>query len=164
MQKIIFLDFDGVLLCDPSARAQADAGLTHNNYLSTVEFDPEPVANLNRILGVSGAEIVLSTSWASHSISDISRCLLRNGIDPSLIYTYDDPSARTYMTPRRLNSARDSEIGRWLDRHPHVTNWVAIDDLPSVKNLGPRGLQTDPVVGLDSQTAAEALRWLQKSG
>ena len=162
MTKIIFLDFDGVLLPDNVAVEQANQGLTVGNYLQTVKFDADCVNNLNALLLASGAEIVLSTSWArGHSISDLGNCLMRNGIDPGRLFEYDDPGERAYMTPRNMSSGRSSEIGWWLDAHPEIDKWVAIDDDPSVLHLKDHAVRTNPTVGFDKSALSRAVNILQ---
>jgi len=162
MTKIVFLDFDGVLLPDPDARAQAVEGLSTSNYLQKVIFNTNCVANLNQLLKQSHAEIVLSTSWADgNSISALSNCLLRNGIDPSCIFEYDDPSEGNYMTPRQQGSNRGQEVLNWLSDHPEINTWVAIDDNPAILYLKTNYVRTHPDHGLDKDGVSKALSFLQ---
>ncbi len=161
MTKILFLDFDGVLLPDPLAQEQANQGLTHANYLDKVVFDHQCVSNLMHILNTTQTEIVLSTSWAmGHSFSQITSCLERNGISTEHVFEWEDPSERSYMTPRKLSSHRVNEIHRWLADHPEITNWVAVDDITGIASLGPRAIVTDPTVGLSHSDAAKAIAML----
>lgn len=160
MTKIIFLDFDGVLLPDNQAVDQSNQGLTMSNYLSTVEFDRDCVLHLNALLLASHAEIVLSTSWAQgHSIGDLSNCLMRNGIDPGHLFEYDDPSEKAYMTPRS-SSSRSKQIEDWIAQHPEVNNWVALDDDSSVLHLGAHSVRTNPARGFDSEALNKAVKIL----
>ena len=162
MSKVIFLDWDGVLLTDQSARHQVDQGLTVNNYLHTVVFDPHCVHNLLTLIDRSSACVVLSTSWAQgNTWSEISTCLLRNGIDPSLVWEWDDPSERTYMTPRKFNSSRAHEVQAWMHMHEEVQHWVAVDDDVSIAALAPHAVITDPRRGLDTSSMNNALRALK---
>lgn len=157
MTKVIFLDFDGVLLSDGMALVQSEAGLTHDNYLDRVEFDSDCVANLNSLLASSGAQIVLSTSWAQgNSFSSLSNCLLRNGIDSSLVWESDDPGEGSYMTPRNQGNHRGFEIAEWIDQHPEITVWCAIDDQPSIRVLGKHAVITDPARGFDKAALRKA--------
>lgn len=155
---IIFLDFDGVLLSDPSALQQSQQGLTHANYLEKVVFDPGCVNNLNHILTQTHAQIVLSTSWAlGHPLSSLADCLDRNNINSSRIFEYEDPSLANYMTPRKFTSNRANEIGWWLEDHADISNWVALDDMQIIRQLGPRSIVTDPTIGLTKTDVAKAV-------
>jgi hypothetical protein len=157
MTKIVFLDFDGVLLPDPDAREQANQGLNTSNYLQKVVFNPICVANLNHLLQTTHAEIVLSTSWADgHSISELSHCLMRNGIDPSCIFEYDDPGESNYMTPRSTISNRGQEIQNWINNHPEISSWVAIDDNAAILYLKSNYVRTHPDHGFNKQCLEKA--------
>ncbi len=161
MTKIVFLDFDGVLLPDPDARAQAEKGLTQSNYLATVVFNPLCVANLLSLVKSQHCEIVLSTSWAAgNSMSQLSNCLMRNGIDPTLIFEYDDPGEKNYMTPRD-STIRGEQIQSWLREHPEITQWVAIDDDSTVLLLKQNFVRTNPSLGFDKVALQKSLAILQ---
>lgn len=159
MTKILFLDFDGVLLPDQLALRQTqENALNKDNYLEIVEFDQHCVDNLNKIIAATHAEIVLSTSWAmGNSISKLSNCLLRNGIDPSNIFEYDDPIHGSWMTPRKMSSLRSNEIGWWIANHPEISNWVAIDDDPSILHLKTNYVRTNPAIGLSEEAVTKAI-------
>jgi len=159
--KVVFLDFDGVLLPDPDAHAQAQNGMNSSNYLSSVVFNPLCVSNLLHLLNKTGAEIVLSTSWADgHSLSDLSNCLMRNGIDPTLIFDYDDPGEKTYMTPRDPKYNRGEEVRAWLTEHTEIQQWVALDDNPSIMLLRERVVRTNPSRGFDRAALQKAMSFL----
>jgi hypothetical protein len=162
MSKVIFLDFDGVLLTDDQTQQQVNRSLTTQNYLKTVSFDPTAVANVNRLIESTGAQLVLSTSWADgNSFSSLANCLMRNRIDPGNIWEYDDPSQGSWMTPRSSNSNRAQEIATWLESHPEVSDWCAIDDRSEIDQLGSRAVKTDPRKGFDNSALAQALKILR---
>lgn len=164
MTKVIFLDFDGVLLSDGMALVQSEAGLTHENYLERVEFDSDCVTNLNSLLGSSGAQLVLSTSWAQgNSFSSLSNCLLRNGIDSSLVWESNDPSEGSYMTPRDQGNHRGFEIASWIEQHPEIVGWCAIDDRRDISVLGSHAVITDPSRGFDQAALQRARRAMSRS-
>lgn len=159
--KIVFLDFDGVLLPDPMAQQQTNDGMNSSNYLETVAFDPACVSNLNHLLHKTDAEIVLSTSWAKgHSISQLSNCLLRNGIDPTRIFEYDDPGDGNWMTPRDRGFNRGEEIREWLQAHPEIQQWAALDDNSTVMLLRRNFVRTNPTRGFDKHCLQTALSFL----
>ena len=161
MSKVIFLDFDGVLLTDRAAQQQTNRGLTVQNYLQTVVFDSHCVSRLNQLIEHTDAQLVLSTSWADgHSFSSLANCLMRNGIDPGHIWEYDDPSQAAWMTPRTGSSNRAREITSWLDAHPEITDWCAIDDRSEIDQLGARAVKTDPTKGFDSAALSQAVKIL----
>ena len=164
MLKIVFLDFDGVLLPDSQAFDQSQQGLTVHNYLETVIFDPKCVSQVNHIIAQTQAQIVLSTSWArGHTFSQLCACLTRNHIDCSHIYEYEDPSLGDWRTPRTMSSDRAREILLWLEDHPFVKQWCALDDQLNIARLGKRAIVIDPQMGIGSSNAAHAINLLFKS-
>lgn len=66
-QKVLFLDFDGVINTDRMAiDALTKEGVWRDEY--GLKFDPESVSNLRRILDHTGARIVAITSWKQYGI------------------------------------------------------------------------------------------------
>ena len=65
------------------------------------------------------------------------------------------------MTPRKLSSLRSQEISWWLDDHPEVDQWVAIDDDPSISNLQSNYVMTDPNIGLNLHVTKKAYKFLK---
>lgn len=60
LNKIIFLDFDGVL---NTARWHSQANEDEQKDEYGDSFDPEAVTNLAKIIEETGADIVVSSSW-----------------------------------------------------------------------------------------------------
>lgn len=165
MTKIIFLDFDGVLLTIGDTKLQIDFdGLTRSNYLDTVVFTKECVCNLNDLLNATQAKIVMSTSWADHqNISVIGSCLERNNIDPTNIFEYDLGIDGDWKTPRKLTSHRYHEIKWWMNDHPEIKKWAVLDDDPSVRHLEQTHVvKTNPEIGLGSSDLIKAIKILNE--
>lgn len=76
---------------------------------------------LLRLVGFSGAKIVVSSTWGLQGYETNCTVLGQNGIDPALLH-------EDWITPRKMSSSRASEIKWWLGDHPEVTHYVAIDD------------------------------------
>jgi hypothetical protein len=126
--KIIFLDIDGPML---PMRAFF---LPENNQKNSNRhyFDPIAVSMINRLLETSRAKIVISSSWADQGLGVITKAFSLNNI--SIKSLHED-----WMTPRpngECNPNRVIEIVGWLNKHPEVTHYVAIDDMQmELKNL-----------------------------
>jgi hypothetical protein len=115
VSKIIFLDIDGPMIpVRAYFLAKPDSGT-----LST--FDPLASVMLNKLLEISGAKLVISSIKASSGYDEMVKLLEDNGISPS--HMHED-----WVTPRRMSSYRIHEICWWLEKHPEVTHYVAIDD------------------------------------
>ena len=129
--KVLFLDHYGVMCLStkPVTRTQfsmpaedefADTGITFFS-----DFDPKAVAVLNDIIALTGAEIVISSDWKRETtLSGMCEFYQRQGIKKMPIaYTDWLPGAPTY------HEQRAGEINAWLEQHPEITQWAAVDDL-----------------------------------
>ena len=156
MSKIIFLDNDGVICLSNnwgSRFKKTKDFYTEDNPRNFGDetpvkyrfdnFDEKAIKVLNEILEVTGAEIVVSSDWRYHAtLEELGEYYLSQGIIKAPIditsHTKDiDPEAWRLLRHRAdLELERSIEILDWLNRHPEVTHWVAIDDLNmSVKYL-----------------------------
>ena len=131
--KIIFLDIDGVL----------------NNYATLgegINWEPDLVKILNRIIKETKAEIVLSSTW--RQITQY-RDVIKN--DMKINYIGKTP---------KLWKKRGVEIQTWLDENPGVENFIILDDDSDMVHLMPHLLQTDGEFGLTNEIANEAIKRL----
>lgn len=130
MNKVIFLDIDGVIATSPCWFMKKKPEL-----LDSYPFDRKAVKVLNDILMKTGAEIVLSSDWKLHHdlkelkiIFDMN-CLIKSPIDVTPDFSnsgkYDPWS---YSTPS-LESIRRSEINTYLREHSSINRYVIVDDL-----------------------------------
>lgn len=128
MKQIVFLDIDGAL-------GKFGREVPHL-------LDADCTRRVRRLLGrETGA--VLSSSWPG----EIATAILReHGIERYDVLGYD----------RRTYSGRPREILAWLEDHPEVTSWVALDDdrmtLPEPWRL----VLTDGDVGITDRDADAA--------
>lgn len=105
MNKIIFLDIDGVLNDAPTI-------LGTGNDLPTMEH----LECLKQIVDATGAEIVLSSSWRLYKryTKDVNIALKK--VNLHLIDVTEELKER------------DEEIREWLERHPEVEQYLILDD------------------------------------
>jgi len=113
--KIIFLDIDG-----PMIPVRAYYMLNQTKPLVTV-FDPCAVSLLLRLLEDANAKLVISSTWGVKGRDAVVQVLAANGIDETFLH-------EDWITPRKLSSYRCHEIRWWLDNHPEVSHYVAIED------------------------------------
>lgn len=148
--KVLFLDIDGVL--------------NHTVFFNTVPtahedpIDEESVFELNGIILDTGALVVVSSDWRRHhSAADLHKRLVDKGFKGRVIDTtpvLDSPS----LSRRDLERTRVEEINLWLQTHPGVSSWVAIDDMDLAQGgLDPQHfVKTSFVTGLTQHQAFEA--------
>jgi hypothetical protein len=136
--KIIFLDHDGVI-CLPH-----NWGSRYKNQLGFDDLDKSAVKILNEVLNQTNAEIVISSDWR----------VLSDDIELGYHYSKFKVNKLPYaFTPDLLNNFPDltkeqlriMEIQNWLEIHPRITHWVAIDDL----FLGRKNEETGEIIHLN---------------
>lgn len=156
--KVIFLDNDGVICLSSNwgSRLKKQKKLGYNptfndNSELPVEyrfdnFDVKAVKILNEILEKTGAEIVVSSDWRYHATLEelgeyyTSKGIIKKPIGVTDMFKDIFPKEWRYLRFRAdMELERSMEIGHWLENHPEVTHWVAVDDLDmSVNFLGNR--------------------------
>jgi len=156
--KVIFLDNDGVICLannwgsrhkkqkkffteDNPRKGFGDNGPVEVRFDN---FDQKAVKVLNKILEETGAEIVVSSDWRYHAnleeLGDYyeSQGIIKRPIEVTDRFKDIFPKEWTSLRFRaELELERSMEINHWVENHPDVTHWVAIDDLDmSVDYLG----------------------------
>ncbi len=148
--KILFLDNDGVICLynNWGGRAKKWSKYRSENPESSSnlkeapveirfdDFDKKAIKILNEVLLETGAEIVVSSDWKLHAnLEELGDYYEAQGIikrpiaiTPNL-HEFDPETNGLFMWKRWLERKRILEIGRYLQLHPEITNWVAIDDL-----------------------------------
>jgi hypothetical protein len=156
--KVIFLDNDGVICLSNnwgSRFKKQKAFFTEDNPRKSFgdngpvevrfdNFDKKAISVLNSILEETGAEIIVSSDWRFHAnLEELGDYYESQGIIKRPIAVTDKfkdiyPKEWSRLRFRAdLELERSMEINHWLENHPDVTNWVAIDDLDmSVDYLG----------------------------
>lgn len=135
--KIIFLDIDGVL---NNQKNCSDPPLCEQKNKIESYMDPSAITYVNRLIADHNAKIVMSTTWRMHD-KDIQRplskatdnfdlrdFLVRSGLTNNFHEDWYTP------IPERFGEIingrpRGFEINDWLENHPEITNWVALDDV-----------------------------------
>ena len=116
--KVLFLDFDGVL--------NGSDYLTHLEYDGplgvAVELDPKAVVKLNTIVGSTGADIVISSTWRLlHPLDELEQILVAR----KFVY----PEKILGVTPCHSDRGRGGEIQAWLHDHSWDEYAVVDDDV-----------------------------------
>jgi len=149
VQRVVFLDFDGVL----NSRGFFDGmGLDERSVDDLRRrLDPLLVARVQRLCAMSGACVVVSSSWRLRcKLPRLKRALAERGLEARVVGT----------TPCVPGAARGAEVARWLERHP-VDGIVVLDDEEDMEGLSPWLVRTRFLTGItddDVRLAAEVLR------
>lgn len=143
--KIIFLDFDGVLNSEMSAVE------TGNRY----KFSKDSVAALNKILQLTDAYIVITSSWReSWTLIENAAVLERAGII----------KGRVVGKTSVLGRERGLEIDSWLRFVPYIVqSFVILDDRDDMALHKDRLIKINPKIGLTLELADQTIELLQRA-
>jgi hypothetical protein len=146
--KVVFLDFDGVLNCKEffllsmverrSHREEEDRDGDRAWELlrEASALDPVLIARLNRLLAVTGAAVVVSSSWRHGRTPEELREIL--GLRGFVGEVYGKTADYNGSWEQRGDEIRD-----WLKEHPEVTTYVVLDDDADMDAVRDRFIQTD---------------------
>lgn len=144
--KIIFLDFDGVLV----------SGFDY--FLGDVP-NKAAVAALNRVIEATGASIVVSSSWrVGTSLKELQETLNNWGVRGIVI-------GKTPVI-KYLNEPRGIEIQEFIEDFTltdDIESFVIIDDNSDMCELKPYLVLTEKRNGLTDSDAEECIKMLNKS-
>ena len=144
--KVIFLDHDGVICLinqwgerykkrreyiEKYGKVDSEKELPVQYRFD--DFDSDAVKTLNDILEKTGAEIVISSDWRKWAtVEEMGDYYTQQGIIKKPIgYTTSIIKGDKIFSNWRteLEETRSYEILQYLDEHPEITHWVAVDDL-----------------------------------
>jgi response regulator RpfG family c-di-GMP phosphodiesterase len=155
MEKVLFLDIDGVLQpptqkrfehikeVDELKKQLSDKyGIDYSDYdkydLLAVyyDWDKVAVAELRRILDTTGAKIVISSDWRVYNpmscLKDYFRIYDLADYVTDYTPTWKYEEAKEYRKREEykdIYEPRVIEILEYLKAHPEIKRWVALDDL-----------------------------------
>ena len=150
-KSVIFLDFDGVmcLLDDFDSRSKKKLKYlkqfpyteetTMPSHVKMDNFNKGAIDVLNSILEETDTEIVVSSDWKLYcSLDELKEMFAKYGVIKAPIDTtpnYPLAHNKQYYKKEELSQYRAIEIKNWLNTHPDVTHWVAVDDLDLSNSL-----------------------------
>ena len=120
--KVIFLDFDGVIIT-PESRERSTRAFDLLNVI-----DERCLRLLNQLIKRTSAKVVISSSWRYFiSCEDIDKCLQEWGFIGEIIGHTPISKFSDYNKYRR-----DQEIKKWLEEHKEAGDYVVLDDQPEI--------------------------------
>jgi hypothetical protein len=118
VDRIVFLDFDGVMIPE---RAYWIEGQTR----PVTKFDPVAVSLINRLCKKASAKVVIVSSWRRTTLAsipeDLKKHLITEGIKEEHIH-------EDHSCPFKFSSNKYSDVSFWLEEHPWVKEYIIIDD------------------------------------
>ena len=149
--KVLFLDFDGVLNSEKYLNTSSEYG---------VIIDPQRMFLLKRIILLTNAKIVLTTSWREHWSQSRNAC---DETGKKINAIFAEHGLEIYDKTPQISRQRETEIEAWLSEHPETENFVVVDDryLDS-KVIRGRFVKTNNYRdGLDESDANEIIKILE---
>lgn len=158
MKKIIFLDFDGVLVTDRYQEEQiASGGVLRDSHGAV--FDPVCIENLRQIIDSTDADIVAISTWK-----------MQMGLD-GLMWMWSSrhmPGHLIDATPDIDPIRRGNEVQAWLDAYGEECRYAIIDDCPILDFFREEQLpflfKVDERTGLDEETMNRVIEHLNFEG
>jgi hypothetical protein len=174
LEKVVFLDIDGVLQPD-NARIhvtedkfklkqffsdlykifKVDYSVYSEIVVMTVYYlwDKESIANLTKLLDLTGAKVVLSSSWRMLPMRMMRDLFRLHGLDR---YYIDNTMREDFRYIEQLRTDceeyknfyvdRVIEILEYLKKYPNIKNYVAIDDMNLIPGLENHFIRTNQIL------------------
>ena len=151
MKKILFLDFDGVMVTDRHLMHLADTNSPLRDDYGSI-FDPVCVECLRQIIDSTDVEIVVTSTWKmERGLNGMQRMWQARNLPGKVIG----------VTPDIDPIHRGNEIEAWLDACGNECQYATIDDCPILDFFREEQLpflfKVDERTGLDEETVRKII-------
>ena len=153
MNKIIFLDFDGVLNTEHYQGLLQYQGKPWQDEYGAF-FDPKAVKQLKRIIDATDADIVVESSWKYLGLDAMKELWEVRNLPGTIID----------ITPSLLGKNKGVEIASWLSKYAKQDiRYVIIDDEYVILDSQlPHFILTNPYEGITEEQANRAISMLKE--
>lgn len=166
MNKVIFLDIDGVLNTK-WWYTQMNRNTPKDKY--GYAFVPKAVANLRRILEETGSNIVISSSWKCMGLSEMEDMWEERNLPGKVIGITPNSVSDELLVDADIDSIklfhiRGEEIKEWMARHgKQVSNYTIIDDMDNMlPDQQSHFVQTNPEEGITEEDVQKTIKILNR--
>lgn len=151
--KILFLDFDGVLNTEHYQCLLQYQGKPWQDEHGAF-FDPNAVKQLKRIIDATDADIVVESSWKYLGLEAMQEMWAVRNL----------PGRVIDITPSSVGDDKGVEIASWLSEHAtQDTHYVIIDDeYVILDSQSSHFVLTNPYEGITEEQADRAISMLNK--
>ena len=153
MNKILFLDFDGVLNTEHYQSLLQYQGKPWQDEYGAF-FDPKAVKQLKRIIDATDADIVVESSWKYLGLDAMKELWEVRNLPGTIID----------ITPSLLGKNKGVEIASWLSKYAKQDiRYVIIDDEYVILDSQlPHFILTNPYEGITEEQANRAISMLNE--
>lgn len=168
MKKIIFLDFDGVLNTEHNQNMLLYKGKTWKDKHGAF-FDPKAVAELNRIVEETKADIVIESSWKYLGLEAMRQMWRDRNMPGNVIDVTPSSASNNWLLNANLDEMdpahtqwKGVEIASWIAENLHDEDrYVIIDDEYVILDSQlPHFILTNPYDGIIPELADRAIKLL----
>lgn len=145
MNKIIFLDIDGVLNTEYYQGVLQYKGKPWQDEYGAL-FDPKAVAGLKRIIEATGAEIVIESSWKYLGLNTLKQLWTHRKLPGKVIDITPSLISDKYLLKLNLS---ESEIDMNISKGIEIASWLIDNDKKDAKYV----IIDDEYVIMESQLA-----------
>lgn len=165
MEKIIFLDFDGVLNTEHYQRFLSFQGKAWEDEYGAF-FDPESVLQLRRIVEATNADIVIESSWKFYGLETMQEMWKIRNMPGKIIDITPTSVSDSWLLNADLDDINPAlghckglEIASWLsDNVSKEARYVIIDDeYVIMESQSPQFLLTNSYDGITAKIADKAI-------
>lgn len=170
MEKIIFLDFDGVLNTEHYQRFLSYQGKAWKDEYGAL-FDPEAVLQLRRIVEATNADIVIESSWKFYGLEAMQEMWKERNLPGKILDITPSSVSDSWLLTANLDDidpalghCKGMEIASWLsDNASKEARYVIIDDeCVIMESQSPHFLLADPYNGITAEIADKAISILNR--
>lgn len=170
MEKIIFLDFDGVLNTEHYQRLLSYQGKAWKDEYGAL-FDPEAVLQLRRIVEATNADIVIESSWKFYGLEAMQEMWKERNLPGKILDITPSSVSDSWLLTANLDDidpalghCKGMEIASWLsDNASKEARYVIIDDeCVIMESQSPHFLLADPYNGITAEIADKAISILNR--
>ena len=166
MEKVIFLDIDGVL----------NSNFWNDNHQNEISdgtlIDEEKIKLLGNLVRSTDAKIILHSGWKfwfdsylnplREEAAKLKNLLLEEGI--YIEGVTPDFSTDEIRRTKKFSLVKAKEVLGWLDKHNDVSEWIVIDDLDlHSAEIEKFQIKTNASIGLTIENVNEAKMLLMTS-
>lgn len=155
INKVLFLDFDGVLNRIGETRMDRRP-----------VFEPDLILKLNLIVELTNCDIVITSTWRTHySVRSLGRLLGNWGFlyPHKIIGKTPDLSTQESASKLWKATSRGAEICSWLVTNNYTGNYVVVDDTADMDGVWAHFVEINGAFGMTDEDVVDIVERLNGS-
>lgn len=155
--KILFLDFDGVLNTEHYQGLLRYQGKPWQDEHGAF-FDPNAVKQLRRIIDATGADIVIESSWKYLGLDAMKELWKVRNLPGRVVDITPSSVSDEYLLDTTMLHCKGMEIASWLAEQAEDIRYIIIDDEYVILDSQlPHFILTNPYEGITEEQTNRAI-------